>query len=45
MYVNKGEALSSADICVELRDLEKVSKVLRVFYKLTKVGKSLLPIR
>ena len=45
VYVDKGEALSSADICVELRDLEKVSKVLRDFHKLTEVGESLLPIR
>ena len=45
VYVDKGEALSSADICVELRDLEKVSKVLRVFHKLSEAGEPLLPIR
>jgi len=45
VYVDKGDALSSADICVELRDLEKVSKVLRDFHKPTEVGKSLLSIR
>jgi hypothetical protein len=43
--VHKENALSSAYLCVELRGLEEVSKVLRDFHKLAEVGESLLPIR
>ena len=38
------DTLSSASLCVELRDLKKVSEVLRSFHELTEVGESLLPI-
>ena len=44
MCICTEEILSSASLRVELRDLKKVSEVLRRFHELTEVGESLLPI-